>query len=212
MVFKNRKEAAKLLAQKLLYLKGKELIVLAIPRGGLPLGVVISKELNVPLDIVLIKKIGHPSNKEYAIGAVTLKNRVLGFGAEMVSNYYIESETLKIRDLLKKRQRKFYKKTKPQNLQGKTVIIVDDGIATGNTILATIELVYNEYPAKIIVAVPVAPVLAIKKLENSPYLDKLICLEPVKTFYAVGNHYDIFNQITDDEAIYLFEEANKIIR
>ena len=183
-MFRDRIEAAELLVKKLIYLKGEDVVVLAIPRGGLPLGYLISKELNVPLDIVLTKKIGHPTNKEYAIGAVSLKNSVLGYGSESVSDEYLISEIDSVRETLKKRLQKFYANVSPQNLKGKTVIIVDDGIATGNTILVTIELVKNEKPAKIIVAVPVAPSSAIQKLKRSPYLDEVICLEQPYDFNA----------------------------
>lgn len=211
-MFRDRIEAAELLVKKLIHLKDKNVVVLAIPRGGLPLGSVISKELNVPLDIVLTKKIGHPTNKEYAIGAVSLKNSVLGYGSESVSEEYLISEIDSVRETLKKRLQKFYVNVSPQNLKGKTVIIVDDGIATGNTILVTIELVQNENPAKIIVAVPVAPPSAIQKLKRSPYLDEVICLEQPNDFNAVGNHYDDFNQVSDNEAIYLLEEANSALK
>ncbi|ARV07268.1 phosphoribosyltransferase [Polaribacter sp. SA4-10] len=211
-MFRDRIEAAELLVKKLIHLKDKNVVVLAIPRGGLPLGYVISKELNVPLDIVLTKKIGHPTNKEYAIGAVSLKNSVLGYGSESVSEEYLISEIDSVRETLKKRLQKFYTNVSPQNLKGKTVIIVDDGIATGNTILVTIELVQNENPAKIIVAVPVAPPSAIQKLKRSPYLDEVICLEQPYDFNAVGNYYDDFNEVSDNEAIYLLEEANSTLK
>lgn len=208
-MFRDRIEAAELLVKKLIHLKGEDVVVLAIPRGGLPLGYLISKELNVPLDIVLTKKIGHPTNKEYAIGAVSLKNSVLGYGSESVSDEYLISEIDSVRETLKKRLQKFYANVSPQNLKGKTVIIVDDGIATGNTILVTIELVKNENPAKVIVAIPVAPSSAIQKLKRSAYLDEVICLEQPYDFNAVGKHYKNFNQLSDEEAIYLLEKANK---
>lgn len=211
-MFEDRTEAAILLAKELHHLKGENTVVLAIPRGGLPLGAIIAKELEVPLDIVLTKKIGHPSNKEYAIGAVSLKNSVLGFGSDSVSEEYLIDEIDSVRETLKKRLQKFYLNVSPQNLKNKTVIIVDDGIATGNTILVTIELVYNENPAKIIIAVPVAPPSAIQKLKRSPYVDEVICLEEPYDFNAVGNHYRNFDQVSDKEAIYLLEEANSALK
>ncbi|KGL62098.1 phosphoribosyltransferase [Polaribacter sp. Hel1_85] len=209
-MFRDRIEAAELLVKKLLHFKGENVVVLAIPRGGLPLGYVVSKELNVPLDIVLTKKIGHPTKKEYAIGAVSLKNSVLGYGSESVSDEYIINEIDNVRETLKNRLQKFYANVSPQNIKGKTVIIVDDGIGTGNTILVTIELVKNENPAKIIVAIPVAQSSAIEKLKRSPYLDEVICLKQPHDFNAVGNYYKNFNQVSDAQAIYLLEEANKV--
>jgi predicted phosphoribosyltransferase len=205
-MFKDRIDAGTRLAEKLLEFKSQNVVVLAIPRGGLPLGAIIAKVLNAPLDVALTKKIGHPYNKEYAIGAVSLKNRVLS-DAVGVTKGYIEEETIRLRKRLKERHNQYYKNNVPQNIEDKIVIIVDDGIATGNTILVTIELVKMQNPNKIIVAIPVAPPLAIGKLENSEDVNKVVCLETPYNFHAVGQFYREFHEVSDLEAIGLLERT-----
>ncbi len=165
-MFRDRIDAGRQLSEKLMKFKEEDVVVLAIPRGGLPLGAIVAKTLEAPLDVALAKKIGHPSNKEFAIGAVSLDDIVLT-NTMGVTQGYITEETKHIREKLLKRHDEYYKKRLPQNVKNKTVIIVDDGIATGNTLLATIELVSKQRPKKIIVAIPVAPNSAIKKLENT---------------------------------------------
>ena len=206
-MFKNRIDAAKQLTGKLAPFKGEDLVIIAIPRGGLPLGSVVASALSAPLDVALTKKIGHPAHKEYAIGAVSLENRFLTdtFG---ISENYIEEETKRIRELLSKRHEQYYKNSSPQDLTDKTVIIVDDGIATGNTILATIELVHKARPKKIIVAIPVAPPSAIRNLQSSTLIDEVVCLETPSDFQAVGQYYQDFSPVSDKEAIEILETTN----
>ena len=205
-MFKNRIDAGRQLAEKLMKFKGENVVILAIPRGGLPLGEIIAKALKVPLDVSLTKKIGHPFNKEYAIGAVSLEGIILMDEIE-VSKDYIEEETSRIRQKLKKRQDEYYKNRAPMNLEKKTVIVVDDGIATGNTILATADLIKKQKPNKIVVAVPVAPHSAIQKLKDSDNVDEVICLDTPNNFRAVGQFYENFEQVPDVEAIKLLEDA-----
>lgn len=206
-MFRDRIDAGRQLSEKLMKFKEEDVVVLAIPRGGLPLGAIVAKTLEAPLDVALTKKIGHPSNKEFAIGAVSLDDIVLT-NTMGVTQGYITEETKHIREKLLKRHDEYYKKRLPQNVKNKTVIIVDDGIATGNTLLATIELVSKQRPKKIIVAIPVAPNSAIKKLENTQKIDEVICLQVPYNFQAVGQFYEDFYQVSDQEAIQLLEEAN----
>ncbi len=205
-MFKDRIDAGTQLAEKLLAFKSQNVVVLAIPRGGLPLGAIVAKALNAPLDVALTKKIGHPNNKEYAIGAVSLENIILS-DAIGVTKGYIEEETTRLRKKLKERHNQYYKNNEPQNIKDKTVIIIDDGIATGNTILVTIELVKMQNPNKIVVAIPVAPPSTFRKLEDAPEVDEVICLETPFNFHAVGQFYEEFNQVSDQEAIRLLEES-----
>jgi len=207
-MFKDRIDAGIQLANKLLPFKDKEVVVLAIPRGGLPIGVIVAKTLQAPLDVALSKKIGHPFNREYAIGAVSLENSILNDISGVHKNYIAE-ETSRIREKLKKRHQQYYKNRQPENLKDKVVIIIDDGIATGNTIRVTAELVRAQKPKKVIVAIPVAPGMAIKSLEDSPHIDKVICLQTPYDFMAVGQFYEFFNQVSDEEAIELLEESNQ---
>jgi putative phosphoribosyl transferase len=208
MKFKNRDEAALLLAEKLKEYKDENAVVLAIPRGGVPLGYIIAKSLNLPLEIVLSKKIGHPNHKEYAIGAVTLKNRVLSDAANDVSKNYIDSETEKIRENLRNRHQEFCGNKVDINLQGKILIVVDDGIATGNTMLSILEILHDQNPSKIVVAVPVSPPDAIQNLQNSPYIDEVICLIMPSDFRAVGQFYEDFGEVDDEQVKHLLEVAN----
>lgn len=202
-MFKNRIDAGLQLAAKLKDLKNKDVVVLAIPRGGLPLGFIVAKSLNAPLDVALSKKIGHPYNKEYAIGAVSMEHIILSDAAE-IEKGYIAKQTAKIRAKLKNRHHQYYKEREPESLENKVVIIVDDGIATGNTILVTAELVHAQKPKKTIVAIPVAPRSAIPRLEASPYIDQVICLLAPHNFHAVGQFYKNFQQVSDEEAISIF--------
>lgn len=208
MKFKNREEAALLLVEKLQKYKDKNAVVLAIPRGGVPLGYVISKSLNLPLDIVLSKKIGHPGHKEYAIGAVTLNSRILSNAANDISKDYIESETEKIRENLRRRHQEFYGNRKEVNLQDKILLVVDDGIATGNTMLSIIEMLHSQNPKKIVVSVPVSPPDAIQNFQNSPFIDEVICLMMPHDFRAVGQFYEDFGEVNDEQVKQLLEVAN----
>ena len=206
-MFSNRIDAGRQLAQKLISFKDKDIVVLAIPRGGLPLGVIVAETLEAPLDVILSKKIGHPNNKEYAIGAVSLNHSILRT-AIGVTKGYITEETLAIRKKLRKRHSQYYKNRTAQNLKNKTVIIIDDGVATGNTILITVDLVYQKEPDKIVVAIPVGSHSAIENLKNHAKVDEVICLEIPYNFRSVGQFYSKFPQVSDEEAIGLLENSN----
>ena len=210
MIFKDRIEAGNLLADKLKPYKSDTAVVLAIPRGGVPIGYEIAEQLNLPLEVVLSKKIGHPLHKEYAIGAVTMKNKILSDAASEVSANYIEEETKRIRALLSKRYKDYYGQRKPLQLKNKTLIVVDDGIATGNTILSTIAMLKDEQPKKIIVAVPVASQSALQKLQNSAVIDEVICLTVPTHFRAVGQFYQNFDQVDDLEVKALLDKATPV--
>lgn len=208
-MFKNREEAGRLLYKELLeYKDKKDAIIVTIPRGGLPIGYTLAKQLNLPLEITLSKKIGHPYNKEYAIGAVTLEDKILSRAASQVSEDYIDEETIKIRQLLKERFKQYYGTDKPISLKGKTVIIVDDGVATGNTLISSIQLIEKQQPAKIVVALPVASKSALKRIRDLILVENTICLDAPENFRAVGQFYNEFNQVNDKEVIELLRKAN----
>ncbi|WP_273565739.1 phosphoribosyltransferase [Maribacter halichondriae] len=206
-MFKNRIDAGTQLADNLVRFKNHDIVVLAIPRGGLPLGAIVAETLQTPLDVALSKKIGHPYNKEYAIGAVSLENVILS-DAMGVTKGYIKEETQRIRQKLKERHDQYYQNRIPQKLKNKTVIIIDDGIATGNTILVTATLARQQKPEKIVVAVPVAPISTIRTLKDSTLVDEVICLKTPRNFRAVGQFYEDFPQVSDEEAIRLLEQVN----
>ncbi|MDP3946056.1 MAG: phosphoribosyltransferase family protein [Lutibacter sp.] len=209
-MFTNREEAGKLLANKLTnYKDNNEVVIVAIPRGGVPVGYEIANKLNIPLEIVLSKKIGHPFNKEYAIGAVTLENSILSDAAKEVSPVYIYDETEQVRALLKQRHQLYYGEKKPMTLKDKIVVLVDDGIATGNTIISCIQLLQLQKPSKIVVSLPVAPNSALRKIREMPEVNEVICLSAPVNFQAVGQFYEEFDQVNDNEVVALLKKANK---
>src|SRR3990170_7701423 len=161
-MFKDRYDAAQQLARKLIkYKNNPNTVIIAIPRGALEIGYVLAKELHLPLDVVLIKKIGAPGNPELAIGALSMHSRILApsFSVDMK---YVEEKTMRLKNLLKERYKNYYKKNKPIDLKNKIVILTDDGIATGNTMFAAVNLIQEQEPQKIIIALPVGPTDTIK--------------------------------------------------
>ncbi|AEM69501.1 phosphoribosyltransferase [Allomuricauda ruestringensis DSM 13258] len=206
-MFRDREDAALQLAERLEKYKNQNIVVLAIPKGGLPLGAIIAKTLNAPLDVALSKKIGHPYNKEYAIGAVSLEDVILSYEHGVETNY-IAKETQRIREKLQRKSEVYHKNKVSIPLKDKTVIIVDDGVATGNTIKVTAQLVQHQDPRKTIVAIPVAPHGAVQNLQDSKYIDEVICLLIPRNFHAVGQFYSEFEQVSEEEAIELLEQTN----
>ena len=208
-MFKDRKEAAGLLARKLSkYKKKKNVVILAVPRGGLQTGNVLAKELDLPLAVILTKKISYPGDPEAAIGAVSLTGIVLDERIKVPQDY-IDSETKEIRELLKKRYKKYVGKKKPLSMKGKIVILVDDGVATGNTMIAAVDLLRKNNPQKIVVAIPVGPPDTIERLKRKA--EEVICLHKPhpSPFFAIAMYYDQFEQVEDEEAIRLLKEANR---
>lgn len=209
MVFKDRYDAAeKLLPLLQNYKSDPNAIVLAIPRGGLELGYVLAKGLNLNLDIILSKKIGFPLNPEFAIGAVTDQQVVLNsnFKDNPHIQDYITDQIVHIRKVLKDRNERYRKGIAPLDLYDKNVIIVDDGVATGNTMLLTLSLIKEYKPRKIIVAIPVSSKEALEKIEYNS--DEVICLTAPEEFQSVGQFYANFSQVEDEEAMRLLKEIN----
>lgn len=216
MVFQNREEAGKKLASKLAtclparqgYKATKNLIVLGIPRGGIVTGKQLSQVLNCPLDIIVTKKIGAPGNPELAIGAVGAVGEPI-INEELAARVgadekYLNNE-LRIKNKEVKRREREYRKNKPPlNLKSKTVIITDDGVATGATMEAAVEVVRQQDPKKVIVAIPVIARDSLKKIEEKA--DEVIYLDAPLMFFAVGQFYQEFPQITDEEAIKLLSD------
>lgn len=206
-MYADRIEAGLMLAEKLKKYAGENSIILAVPRGGVPLGYIMARELHLPLELLLSKKIGHPNNPEYAIGAVSLTDRVLIPHAG-VSDAYIESETTRLRQKLRENYIKFMGDKKTSDLENKILIVVDDGIATGNTLMSTIQMLRNSKPAKIIVAAPVAPQSAVNKL--SKVVDELVIPLIPEEFYGVGSFYEDFTQVSDDDVLLYLDELKRV--
>ena len=206
-LFKDREEAGSLLAEKLLEYENTNSIILAIPRGGVPVGYVISQKLNLPMDIILSKKIPHPYNKELAIGAVSMDDEIVDYYPNISKNY-INSEISRIREVLKKKQQLFVGNDKPLDVKGKNVILVDDGIATGNTVLVSIKSLRKLKPAKIIVAVPVLPYEDLKIFQQEA--DEFVYIEASNYFRGVGAFYEHFEQVDDDVVVEMLSATTSI--
>ena len=206
-MFKNRIEAGLFLTAKLKKYKNDHSVILAVPRGGVPVAYTVAKELDFPMEIILTKKIGHPLNKEYAIGAASLTDYFV-LPHKDVTEEYIQSELKRIRIRLKEMQKKFMGNKEPEILTDKTVIIVDDGMATGNTILNSVNVIRKSKPKKIVVAVPVASPDAIKKLAVE--VDEVITVFAPATFYGVGAFYDHFMEVNDDEVLFYLDKIHKL--
>src|SRR6478672_5895543 len=206
-MFTNRSEAGRMLAARLRKYKNIPGVVLAVPRGGIPVAYEIAKELSIPLEVILVKKLGHPNNKEYAIGAVGLKDSFV-LPHENVTQYYIETEIADIRERLREMQASFLGDKEPEDLANKTVIVVDDGVATGNTLLGTLQVIRKSHPHRIVLAVPVASQSAVEKLE--PFVEEMIVLLSPESFRSVGLFYNDFSQVSDEEVMYYLDKLNAI--
>ena len=206
-ILKDRIEAGVLLSEKLKKYQNSNTIILAVPRGGVPVGYIIAKNLHLPLDIVLSKKIGHPNNKEFAIGAVSMDSMTIDEHPE-VPKKYIEDEIIRLRKLMQNKYEIYMGNREPLDIKGKNIILVDDGIATGNTLLASITMLRKRNPAKIIVAVPVLPYDTVPVFEKNA--DEFVYLIASKYFRGVGSFYEDFNQVEDDEVIRLLNVTSPI--
>ncbi|HEX6171625.1 MAG TPA: phosphoribosyltransferase family protein [Chitinophagaceae bacterium] len=206
-MFRDRLEAGMLLAAKLKKYKNDTGIVLAVPRGGVPVAYAVARELDFPIEIVLTKKIGHPANKEYAIGAASLNDYFI-VPHENISEEYIAKELIVIRKRLKEMYKKFMGDREPESLEGKTIIVIDDGIATGNTLLGTVNVLRKSKPAKIIIAAPVASESAVDKLSTE--VDEVITVLIPEIFYGVGAFYEDFRQVTDEEVMFYLDKLREL--
>jgi len=202
MIFQNRIEAGKKLSHKLSkYQATKNLIVLGIPRGGIIVGKQLSQALDCPLDIIVTKKIGAPGNSELAIGAVGVVGKPV-IDEELAERVgadenYLKSKILNLKSEIKRREKIFRRDKLPLNLKDKTVILTDDGVATGATMMAAVEIARQQNPKKIIVAVPVIAKDTLEKIES--LADEVVFLDAPEMFFAVGQFYQDFSQITDEE-------------
>ncbi len=203
MIFKNREEAAGLLYQPLEKYKNSDGVVLAVPRGGIPVGCILADKLQLPLDIILAKKIGHPHNSEFSIGSVTADHIIIENHPDVPPEYY-KTESERLQRELKIKYHLFKGDAKPLDLNGKIVILTDDGIATGNTLAICIDSIKRKNPAKIIVAVPVAPSDTASRFRQ--LADEFICLVEAEDFSGVGQFYKDFRQVNDDEVIGLLRK------
>ncbi len=206
-MFKDRYDAGEQLAKALGAYAGRDdVVILAIPRGALQIGKVLHERLKAPLDIIVTKKIPHPTSEEFAIGAV-------GPGGEFFVNPfteapagYIEEQRKKLSASVEEKYRR-YRGGKPlTDVRGKVVVIVDDGIATGSTMLAAIHVMRKQKPKRIVVAVPVGPADTVAQIAKEA--DEMVCLLIPEYFFAIGQFYESFAQVEDEEAIRILKECS----
>jgi len=209
--FNDRVDAGRRLALALSGYKGRDLVVLAIPRGGVVVGYEVARELNVPLDVVIPHKIGAPGNPELAIGAVTqdgttILDRELVRYLQVPDSYLRREIESQIREINRRITRYRGDRSMP-TLNGKVVIIVDDGVATGATVRAAIRSIRKQNPSSIVVAVPVGPSDTIEQLRREA--DDMVCLSTPEPFLAIGQFYRHFDQTSDEEVVRLLELSKK---
>jgi len=210
MSFRDREDAGRRLAAALsAYRRKPDVVVVALPRGGVVLGRIVADALAAPLDLVVPRKIGAPNNEEYAIGAITEEGDAVWNEAEraLAGDDYLKGEVAKQQAEAKRRLGLYRAGLPPRDLKDKTVVIVDDGVATGHTLRAAIKTVNAAAPARVVAAVPVAPGDSAARLRSE--VDEMVVLETPLLFGAIGSFYDEFGQVGDEEVVKLMS-ANRL--
>ncbi len=213
-IFRDRHDAGRQLAQRLLHYKdAPNAIVLALPRGGVVLGYDVSLALHIPLDVLITRKLGTPMNPELAMGAVA-ETGYLHFNHDVITEYQVTKEQLDRETQAQQqeieRRRKRYRGGRPlPELKGKTVIVVDDGIATGATFFASLGALLNAQAGRIVAAVPVAPPRAVAQLRQ--LVDDVVVLHESEWFFGIGQFYEQFTQVEDAEVTVCLEAVRKAL-
>jgi putative phosphoribosyl transferase len=212
MRFPDRSKAGQLLAQKLAgYANNPDIVVLALPRGGVPVGFEVAKTLNVPLDIIVVRKLGVPDHEELAMGAIASGDvRVLNNDTIdwlQIPQWIIDRVTESEKRELDRREKTYRESVPPLDLAGKIVILVDDGVATGSTMRAAVAVVRSRNPRRVVIAVPTAPVSTAKELRN--VADDFVTIIAADAFVGVGQWYENFRQVSDEVTRDLYVRARQ---
>jgi len=212
-IFSDRHSAGRMLARVLARLTLADPVIVALPRGGVPVAFEVAKALAAPLDLLMVRKIGAPGHEEYGIGAVVdggvqqivIDHDAVGLtGADdLYLERMIDRQLAEIR-----RRRILYGLAHPLALEGREVVLVDDGIATGNTVRAALKALRQAGVARIVLAVPVAPAEALPELQTE--CDDLVCLATPEPFFSVGTHFEDFAQTGDDEVVHLLRQSRRL--
>lgn len=209
--FSDRSEAAHALAAQLRQYAGRHPLILAIPRGAVPMGKILADQLGGELDIVMVRKLGAPFNAEYALGAIDESGWMYlsdTSKADSTLHHHLEREKQRQLDVLAKRRLQYTPSKSAIDPKGRVVIVVDDGLATGATMIAALHAIGAKQPAELICAVPVAPPETLEIIK--PLADSVVCLQAPENFMAVGQFYVDFAQVSDEDVIALLGTQRQV--
>jgi putative phosphoribosyl transferase len=208
VIFRDRVDAAKKLATALAFYKAERPVVYALPRGGVVLGAEIARSLEAPLDLIIVRKVGHPFSPEYAIAAVAEDGHTVVNQLEVnrIDKEWFEENLQIERQEARRRRERYTRGRDPISAADRVAIIVDDGLATGLTMFGAIQEIRHSSPRKIVVAVPVAPPQTVQELKR--VADDVVVLYVTANFGAIGSFYSRFDQVSDEEVIALLHEVH----
>ena len=209
MPFENRAQAGQLLARRLDTYRGQHPLVLAIPRGAVPMGKIVTDALDGELDVVLVRKLRAPENPELAIGSIDETGTVYldPDTRHLWSEPYLDTEKKTQLETLQRRRQMYQPAGSPIDAAGRVVIVLDDGIATGSTMIAALRAVRARHPSKLIAATGVASSDTLQRIRQEA--DEVVCLETPEFLYAIGYHFRDFSQVSDEEVVATLREARK---
>lgn len=211
MAFENRAEAGQMLASRLDKYRGQHPLVLAIPRGAVPMGRIVADALDGELDVVLVRKLRAPQNPELAIGSIDEADTVYldPDTRDLWNEAYLETEKKIQLETLRRRRQMYEPAGSPIDAAGRVVIVLDDGIATGSTMIAALRAVRARHPAKLIAATGVASAEALRLIRGEA--DDVVCLETPEILYAIGYHFRDFSQVSDEDVVATLRDARRCV-